>query len=455
MSATAALRETTVLYVSHDMGGGVQRHLEQLTQTLGDRVQVATLLSQPQQYVKLSLGARAWYFHQRDQFQDLLDMLRTIPVVCVHVHHLAGLQPEFWRLAGHLDLSYSLTLHDYSLINGVTTLSDDDGFFLQDIALQKQPQCARLPDWCESLSQWQHMSAQLLDDAETVFCPSEFVREVFLAHYPAANYLPCYHPDWERDAPYPAVSPGPTRDGILRVAVLGMLGREKGADRLEACAIAVRDRELPMEFLLFGQAYRRLHDSVTTLGPYQETQLPALLAEQAIDLVWFPALWAETYSYTLSHCLRQGLAVLAPDVGAFPERLAGRPLSYLFPYRCSSDEIITRLEMIREQVLPMSESLAWQHQAVPDQQAFLYGRDYLAGLSAGASKPALQASEFDRFSKEPFALKFAAFRTRLLGWLLGRGDSRLLAMLQKMVPYGVQKRAKRLLSDKPLHELDR
>ena len=111
------------------MGGGVQRHLEQLTQTLGDRVQVATLLSQPQQYVKLSLGARDWYFHQRDQFQGLLDMLRTIPVAHVHIHHLAGLQPEFWRLAEHLDLSYCLTLHDYSLINGVTTLSDEDGFF--------------------------------------------------------------------------------------------------------------------------------------------------------------------------------------------------------------------------------------------------------------------------------------------------------------------------------------
>ena len=210
-----------------------------------------------------------------------------------------------------------------------------------------------------------------------------------------------------------------------------------------------------MEFLLFGQAYRRLHDSVTTLGAYQEEQLPGLLAEQAIDLVWFPALWAETYSYTLSHCLRQGLAVLAPDVGAFPERLAGRPLSFLFPYRCSTGEIIAQLEMIREQLLPMSQPVAWRQQALPDQQAFLYGRDYLADYTAAAPLPAIEVPEFDRFLKEPFALKFAAFRTRLLRWLLGRGDSRPLAMLQKIVPYALQKRAKRLLSDKPLHELDR
>ena len=64
MSASAPRPETTILYVSHAMGGGIQRHLEQLTQMLGDRVQVATLSSQPQQYVKLSLASHDWYFHQ-------------------------------------------------------------------------------------------------------------------------------------------------------------------------------------------------------------------------------------------------------------------------------------------------------------------------------------------------------------------------------------------------------
>src|SRR2546427_7883740 len=38
------------------------------------------------------------------------------------------------------------------------------------------------------------------------------------------------------------------------------------------------------------------------------------------DLAWFPAQWPETYSYTLSACLAAGLPIVAPEIGAFPER---------------------------------------------------------------------------------------------------------------------------------------
>ena len=91
---TASVR--TVLFVSHDMGGGVQRHIEQLQELLAGKAEVAILLSQPGSCVKLSFGSDTWYFDQLTQFDELLDMLRAVQVSYLHIHHLSGLE-NWWR----------------------------------------------------------------------------------------------------------------------------------------------------------------------------------------------------------------------------------------------------------------------------------------------------------------------------------------------------------------------
>src|SRR5262249_35031672 len=68
---------------------------------------------------------------------------------------------------------------------------------------------------------------------------------------------------------------------------------------------------------------------VTIAGPYQEGELPSLLAKYNPHVLWFPAQWPETYSFTLSAAIESGLPIAASEIGAFPERLADRPNSWL------------------------------------------------------------------------------------------------------------------------------
>jgi len=70
---------------------------------------------------------------------------------------------------------------------------------------------------------------------------------------------------------------------------------------------------------------------MTISGPYQEGELPALLAKYRPHVIWFPAPWPETYSFTLSAAIDAGLPIVATRIGAFPERLEGRPLTWLIP----------------------------------------------------------------------------------------------------------------------------
>ena len=132
--------------------------------------------------------------------------------------------------------------------------------------------------------------------------------------------------------------------------VIGALSVIKGADVVEAVAVEAKKRGAPVELHLVGYAYRSLKvrpaSHLTVHGEYKESELGEMLAWLKPDLVWFPALWPETYSYTLSACLEAGLPVVAPNLGAFPGRLHGRPWTWLIEWDTPADEVLAFFEQI-------------------------------------------------------------------------------------------------------------
>jgi hypothetical protein len=161
----------------------------------------------------------------------------------------------------------------------------------------------------------------------------------------------------------------------------------KGADVLEAVAIEAAKRGAPVEFHLLGYGYRSLQTQprarLTVHGGYKEEELPALLQWLQPDLAWFPAQWPETYSYTLSACLAAGLPIVAPDIGAFPERLAGRDWSWVMPWDASAAQWLDFFAQIRERHFiegqpPQQPTATGRAAAQPG--ATFYGDSYLQGL---------------------------------------------------------------------------
>jgi hypothetical protein len=162
--------------------------------------------------------------------------------------------------------------------------------------------------------------------------------------------------------------------------VIGALSQIKGADLLEACAIDAVRRGLPIKFELIGYAYRHLRtspeSSLTVHGQYRDEDLPSLLMSHAPDVVWFPAQWPETYSYTLSAALGAGLPVLVPNLGAFIERIAGRPMSWIYDWNLSPEAINDLLMEIKEGQISHMEYISPNTAVrIP---TFQYPEDYLS-----------------------------------------------------------------------------
>ena len=103
---TAALlrasRKPSVLMISHQLGGGVQRHIDDLVARLGESVNVL-LLSASARGVALSVPALPGHSVcalPGDRLDDLAAYLRTTNLQRVHVHHVAWLDLDPSRAGG-------------------------------------------------------------------------------------------------------------------------------------------------------------------------------------------------------------------------------------------------------------------------------------------------------------------------------------------------------------------
>ena len=56
-------------------------------------------------------------------------------------------------------------------------------------------------------------------------------------------------------------------------------------------------------------------------GRYNDADLPGLIENVAPHLIWFPAVWPETFSYTLSAAIEAGAAMAAVRLAPTPNDL--------------------------------------------------------------------------------------------------------------------------------------
>lgn len=90
-------------------------------------------------------------------------------------------------------------------------------------------------------------------------------------------------------------------------------------------ATASQNLDLPLEFVVVGYTDRdnqlNAIGNVICTGPYEEHDAETKLLDADADIAWFPAVWPETYSYTLSTALIAGIYPVGFDFGAIGSRI--------------------------------------------------------------------------------------------------------------------------------------
>ena len=354
-----------VLFVIHNLGGGTLRYVQELSRLLAKEGMGALLMSP-----RYDNGAVCEITHptltttsvvncivMKHDLLEAATIIRDLGVVLIHVNHFFGFSQEviyfvseLARIAG---IPYDFTVHDYTPICPRVNMIDASGLYCDTRSLAVCESCVKShgsPFGDVSVWLWRRHYEQFLQGARKIFVPDEDVRERLKSFFPSLEVALRPHPEPVTDRLEPVVERVPGE--ILRVAVIGALGPHKGSRQLQQYAEDAARRRLPIKFILFGltdnEAIADL-PSVQVTGPYSDEYLPNLLLRGRCHLAFFPAVWPETYCYTLSHAFFSGLYPVAFDIGAIASRIRAAGWGRVLPF-----ELIGSAHKLNEALLTCS-----------------------------------------------------------------------------------------------------
>jgi len=323
-----------VLLVTHDFGGGVQRHVEEVARMLEAECEVLRLRPAGTEgleirWLRSGEELAAWTGHE--DAEATLHLLRAVGVDRVHLHHVHGLPAWILDLPRALGVPYDVTLHDYFPACPCYHLgpagSCDDA----------QGTCGRCLDagpdpWGLGLAGWRARFDAFLRGAARVIAPSHDVVARMQRYFPGLAMQHWPHPE----RPLQPVT-------LHKIALLGAISEIKGARLLEACAQDAARRKLPLHFHVIGHVDRPMEVAprapLTIGGSYEDAELARIIALERPDAWLFLSRVPETYSYTLSAALATGLPIVATAVGAIAERLRDLRVAHLVPVEAGAAAI--------------------------------------------------------------------------------------------------------------------
>jgi GT2 family glycosyltransferase len=332
------LRSTTnILIVTHNRGGGVERHVQDEAQALTQAgASVFILRPVPKNKGKVMLRHYQAKSLANLQPYDLSDAdrlcqdLQTLGIHEIHTHSFVDMNhnapAKVADLVQCLGARLKVTLHDYKVICPRINLADEQGRYCgePDEAVCNRCLRERGNDFGVSdIRAWRNMRHRKLRAADTILVPDQDMADRLTRYYPDVTFTVTPHELLDQECP--ALEPiSLQQNEKIRIVVIGAIGKIKGFDVLQRCVADAAARRLPIEFSVLGYSMNDalLNESgCSVTGKYQEHEALVRLKALRPHLVWLPSLWPETYSYTLSIALQGGYPVAAFDIGAIAARL--------------------------------------------------------------------------------------------------------------------------------------
>lgn len=233
----------------------------------------------------------------------------------------------------------------------------------------------------------------------------------------------------------------------LNIGLMGTLTDFKGRKLVAQLLQLVRERKLPIRFVLCGSTQDKINskDFIQT-GQYKTEDLPSLIYQHDIDLFFISSVYPETFSYTTQEAMEMGMPVACLPLGAPAERVAryedGLVLSHtdaqsvlqqliefgermrkpyrgpdkaLLVYDAVSDNSRYRVEHLKEQLFSLGiESLCLRVEKVNLSQVRKFKWVILHGCSASKKTDRLIAAANDGGSSIWYNLDTLAFDEKIL-----------------------------------------
>ena len=339
-----------VLHIVHHHGGGTETHVRALVD--GSRLLphagagvhwrhcIAIAIEDKWQIEVHGRDGRVREFElQRDAGESWAafvgGLVASLGITLVHVHNISGCRHGILEALAELEVPIGYTVHDLNFACPTITLLREGSMFCggeTDPAacgrcLERQAEYEHF-----DIVQWRDRHRGLSRQAAFRIAPSRWAASMTERYFEGAPVDVIPHgvvaqPDGRTPGTLPVLLLPP--DDVPTVAVLGAIGPDKGARRLERLVEIARARGTRVRFVLIGildfqhGPYQSDDAMFSVHGAYAPRDLPDLLAHYRVAMVLYPSAGPETFSFTLTEAWREGRPVLVPPIGALAERVTG------------------------------------------------------------------------------------------------------------------------------------
>ena len=328
-----------ILHLLHDHGGGTEYHVRALIAASSEAFRHYLLIAVGENWrlEEYASGEMVAYDFRRaagESWRDYLGgLVARFRIHLIHLHNISGCRHGLHEALLALGLPYGYTVHDLNFACPTITFLDPGGMYCG--AVTQIDQCRA----CISAQQefahvdidaWRAAHRALIAGAAFVIAPSRWAASMLERYFPphAAAVIPHGSAGGapRQDAVHARLAL--PDDGVPTVAVIGAIGADKGARRLERLVEMTRRRSLALRWVLIGYLDRgreqsRSDDALFTQhGPFDSREIGALLDHYRVRLVAYPSAGPESFSFTLSEAWAAGRPVVVPPIGALAERVS-------------------------------------------------------------------------------------------------------------------------------------
>jgi glycosyltransferase involved in cell wall biosynthesis len=337
-ATTPSLGRLAVLHVSAAEGGGVDRYIRDIAEGgqrrhflwhVSSGIDVIEDLTK-QRFLPLSKAVEDFA-----AATQLAEWLRSNGIGIVHLHGLGErCRNRLFLLQSVRATPWLVTLHDLTFI--------DPRAFTGAVV---EPDLAWIAEISETLAH-----------AATVIAPSAYIRELAQRHFPnvSCEVIPpgIRTPLHGDHAQVPAEFAANRLEHI--VAVVGAIGPHKGSGLLDALVNRLYETDIGIVVVGYIDSQLlqgwRVQGRCYVHGPYENAELPGLIASYGAEIALFPNRLPESFSYTLSEVWAAGIPVIVPEEGALAERVRLHHGGWLLPERFSAEQAAHLLQRLFDPV---------------------------------------------------------------------------------------------------------
>lgn len=330
-----------LLIFSHKGGGGVSEVIKtqvRINLELGKSVGVLSpnnsgelVLTLSNFGVTLSIG---------DKLSEIIARASEIDV-----HHILGLENYLEEMSTRkID---RLFLHDKYLITQIPFSDTQQYISITHDAPGINTPLNATSKYSEAA--WSIMTKKLLENAERIFSPSDYLADEYKIAFPSLNIE-----KFQLEKTFEVLSPPERLAQKDSVILISPTGLHKGSSVLIEVAKNLQALKPSLAFKVFGdleisseQELKKI-GNVVLYGQISRSRLNHALINSPRSIAWIPSLTGESYSLALSDMLSNGLIVIATNLGALSERLRKVPGHYLYDPAIPTDILGNLLIAITE-----------------------------------------------------------------------------------------------------------